>query len=123
MKEAQQRREKSIMSYKLKAASFEAGRSRLSQEALKNIDELAERIKAGDWKMITVEGHTDSTGLEAQNRILAEQRATAVYMELLKCGIPANKARVSAFGSSMPIADNATPEGRAANRRVEIFVE
>ena len=123
LREAEARRKKSIIAYKLKAASFEAGRSRLSQEALDNLDDLVIEIKKNDWTMITVEGHTDSTGLEAQNRILAEQRATAIYMELLKRGIPANKARITSFGSSMPVADNATPQGRAANRRVEIFVE
>jgi outer membrane protein OmpA-like peptidoglycan-associated protein len=123
IKEAQERREKSIIAYKLKAASFETGRSQLSQEALRNIALIAAEIKERNYKMITVEGHSDSTGSESQNQILAAQRATAVYMELLKLGIPSNKMKFISCGSSIPIAENVTPQGRALNRRVEIFVE
>ena len=123
LKEAEIRREKSKFSYKLKAASFGSARAILSKQALENIDVLVEQIKKGSFSMITVEGHTDSTGSEALNLILSEQRARAVYIELLRRGIPRQKLQIAPFGEMMPVADNKTPQGRALNRRVEIFVE
>jgi flagellar motor protein MotB len=55
--------------------------------------------------------------------MLSRQRASAVYVELVKTGIVKEKLQIVGFAANMPIADNATEEGRAANRRVEIFVE
>jgi predicted outer membrane repeat protein len=123
LREAKARRENSIVSYKIKAASFEVGHARLSREALENLDDLAFEIKRTKYKTITVEGHTDSTGSRERNLFLSEERAMAVYMELLKRGIPAEKLKIAAFGPDMPAGDNATAEGRLSNRRVEIFVE
>jgi outer membrane protein OmpA-like peptidoglycan-associated protein len=88
-----------------------------------NVAYLASEIKRTNYRKITVEGHTDSTGSDARNKILSRERARAVYLELLKRGIPAENMSIAAFGPSIPVADNSTEEGRMANRRVEIFVE
>lgn len=76
---------------------------------------------------ITVEGHTDNTPLEAgrfaTNWHLSAARAIAVVRFLGSLGIPEARFRVAAYGDTAPIADNATPEGRAANRRVSIRIE
>ena len=72
---------------------------------------------------ITVTGHTDSTGPEAYNQKLSERRANAVadYMAN-SLGVDRMRMKVSGMGESNPVADNATREGRAKNRRVEIDV-
>ena len=123
IEEAEARRKKSIASFKLKAATFQTGLAILSREAYNNIDAVAREILGKDFTMITVEGHTDSTGSEEKNLRLSEERALAVYSELVVRGIPRDKLKIAYFGSSMPVDTNLTVEGRAANRRVEIFVE
>jgi OOP family OmpA-OmpF porin len=70
------------------------------------------------WTDGVVEGHTDSTGADEINRPLSLQRAETVREFLLARGIDGNRMTTAGFGSSRPIADNATPEGRALNRRV-----
>lgn len=72
---------------------------------------------------VTVTGHTDSTGPEAYNQKLSERRANSVadYMAN-SLGVDRMRMNVSGMGESNPVADNATREGRAKNRRVEIDV-
>ena len=64
-------------------------------------------------------GHADSSGSPRKNASLSGARARAVAGELESLGIPAAQITVRGEGSSRPIADNSTPEGRARNRRVE----
>ena len=121
--EAQERREKEVESYKFDTGFFETGSARLQTAAIENIRKAAAAIKETNFKMITVEGHTDSVGNDDMNMRLSERRARSVCDELIRNGIPEEKIRAMAFGESMPVADNNTVEGRAANRRVEIFIE
>ncbi len=73
-----------------------------------------------DWRL-TVEGHTDSIGVAAANRALAERRAAAVVRELTgRHGVAPGRLAPAGFGASRPVASNATLEGRARNRRVEL---
>lgn len=67
-------------------------------------------------------GHADSTGPEAYNMGLSQRRAEAVGNFLTQQGIEANRLRLSWHGETQPIASNATKEGRALNRRVEVTV-
>lgn len=69
-----------------------------------------------------VEGHTDNVGSAAANNELSLRRATAVRNYLVGQGIAAASVDVAGLGSSRPQGDNATAEGRARNRRVEIVV-
>jgi outer membrane protein OmpA-like peptidoglycan-associated protein len=69
-----------------------------------------------------VEGHTDNTGSVETNRELSLRRAIAVRDYLIGQGVAASAIDVDGFGPSMPIADNATADGRARNRRVEIVL-
>jgi OOP family OmpA-OmpF porin len=64
------------------------------------------------------EGHTDSTGPEAFNQVLSERRAQSVVDFLAAQGVGTGRVTAVGFGESKPIADNATREGRAENRRV-----
>jgi predicted outer membrane repeat protein len=123
IREAKARRENAIASYKLKAASFALNSSVLSETAIANIERLSKEIQDKGFNRVTVEGHTDSSGDETINKTLSRQRASAVYTELIKTGIVKEKLYSIGFASNMPISDNATEQGRAANRRVEIFVE
>lgn len=65
-----------------------------------------------------IEGHTDSVGAEAYNQQLSQRRADAVLKYLVDGGIAANRLRAEGFGETQPVADNATADGRAQNRRV-----
>ena len=69
-----------------------------------------------------VEGHTDSTGSAAMNQELSLKRAMTVRDYLIAQGVPASRIDVAGLGLSAPIGDNATTDGRARNRRVEIVV-
>lgn len=69
---------------------------------------------------LSIVGHTDSSGNEAQNRRLSVARAEAVAAWLADRGIDADRMRVSGVGSTRPIADNATRLGRGLNRRIEV---
>jgi chemotaxis protein MotB len=74
---------------------------------------------------IIVEGHTDDQPMSAggiTNWELSGFRAASVVRELERLGIPSDRMRLGGYGDTRPIADNATPEGRAANRRVEIVL-
>ena len=73
---------------------------------------------------IRVSGHTDSTGSDAVNMKLSEERAGKVAKFLTEVGgIAADRITVNGYGESRPVASNETADGRAANRRVEILIE
>ncbi len=75
--------------------------------------------KHGDWQM-SVEGHTDSQGEDAFNLDLSKRRAAAVKTALeTRFAIAASRLTTAGFGETKPVADNATLEGRAHNRRVQ----
>jgi len=70
----------------------------------------------------TIEGHTDNVGSELTNSELSLRRAISVRDYLLSLGVPASSIDVQGYGPSRPVADNATVDGRARNRRVEIVI-
>lgn len=77
-------------------------------------------IKAEPNAKFAVVGYTDSRGADAYNKALSEQRAAAVRDWLVANGVDAGRLTTVGMGESNPIADNATAEGRAQNRRVEL---
>jgi outer membrane protein OmpA-like peptidoglycan-associated protein len=122
--EARARREKDdIKSFKLSVANFETDKYVLTKEAREHIAEIAEEIKRYKYTKITVEGHTDATGSDETNKRLSRQRARSVYDEFIMNEIEADKMEYIGFSSRMAIDTNKTKEGRAANRRTEIYVE
>lgn len=94
----------------------------LSDEAKANLDTFANDMKDLESTIITVWGHTDNVGSEAANAKVSQKRADAVSAQLQKNGI--DKGRIVSEGKSftIPVADNETEEGRAQNRRVEIYI-
>jgi outer membrane protein OmpA-like peptidoglycan-associated protein len=98
--------------YVIKPASYP-----IIQEILNGIQGRA------DVEGVRVEGHTDSIGSDAYNQKLSDQRANSVRTFLIDHGYPAEKVTAVGMGETSPIADNATKEGRAQNRRVEFHLQ
>jgi outer membrane protein OmpA-like peptidoglycan-associated protein/outer membrane scaffolding protein for murein synthesis (MipA/OmpV family) len=102
--------------------NFDFDKADIKPEFKPELDKAAEFIrKYPDVPQIVIEGHTDSRGREAYNQKLSERRAQAVRQYLVdNYSIEAERLVAVGRGESMPVADNATEEGRARNRRVEI---
>jgi outer membrane protein OmpA-like peptidoglycan-associated protein len=84
------------------------------------LNSVALVIKKFNQTIVDVYGHTDSTGSDQHNQDLSERRAMSVANYLYNQGIDGRRFAVQGYGESRPIASNSTPDGRAANRRVEI---
>jgi OOP family OmpA-OmpF porin len=97
---------------------FANNSAELTAEGKAELDELADTLTKLKFMAGTVVGHTDSTGSEAYNQKLSERRAQTVSDYLQDKGIASGRLEVSGAGESEPIADNATADGRAQNRRV-----
>ena len=103
---------------------FANNKADLGPDAKAAIQKVAEGLKAypGDYALV-VSGHTSSLGSKALNKTLGKLRADAVANVLIDSGIPASKVTTVGMGPDKPIASNATKEGQAKNRRVEIDVK
>jgi OmpA-OmpF porin, OOP family len=106
------------------AVLFDVGQADLKPQAQAQISAAAAQLKAmGSDIRVTVEGHTDSTGSNADNLRLSEARAQAVWARLSSdVKLPASAVTIRGLGESRPVATNDTDEGRALNRRVEVLV-
>lgn len=99
---------------------FETGTAKLKKES----DPALEYVKAYLTEKtyvshLRIEGHTDNAGDEAANQQLSEKRALAIGRWLVNHGVDCQRILCTGFGSSKPVESNATPEGRAANRRFQ----
>src|SRR5512135_1245418 len=101
---------------------FDVDKTEIKPMAKDSIAKAAEVLLKYPDTYITVEGHTDSTGTMEHNQKLSERRADAVRDQLLRNGVPASRMSIKGYGESNPVADNATPEGRQANRRVQLEI-
>ncbi|WP_181069410.1 OmpA family protein [Stutzerimonas azotifigens] len=103
---------------------FDFDRAQVRSESYGDIQNLADFMKQYPQTSTVVEGHTDSVGTDAYNQRLSERRANAVRDVLVnQYGVEGNRVNSVGYGESRPVADNATEEGRAINRRVEAEVE
>lgn len=99
---------------------FDTGKATLKPASEKVLGDVLSLLQAqSDWKM-RIEGHTDSTGTKSGNQVLSQQRAGAVVAWLVTKGVAAGRLTAVGMGDTKPIADNATDDGRAKNRRVEL---
>ncbi|MBR4212694.1 MAG: OmpA family protein [Bacteroidales bacterium] len=102
---------------------FKTNSATLSDVSKKSLKEFAAQMADLPDTDVTVLGHTDNTGSEEYNAKLSLQRAEAVASYLKTCGMDKNQMkRVEGMSYKLPIADNATAEGRLQNRRVEIYI-
>ena len=95
----------------------------LSDASKNSLDEFARVMRDYPQTAILVQGYTDSTGSETYNMQLSERRAKAVFNHLALREVDTARMAAIGYGEGYPVADNATPEGRALNRRVEILVK
>ena len=102
------------------AITFDFGRSELKPEFRPALQALAESLAAYPSTFIDVMGHTDNVGTAAANQRLSEERARTVANALTAFGVQPARIATRGYGFSLPVASNATAEGRARNRRVEI---
>lgn len=103
---------------------FDFDRAEVKSGSYDDIRNLADFMKEYGQTSTVVEGHTDSVGTDAYNQRLSERRANAVRDVLVnQHGLDSSRIEVVGYGESRPVADNATEEGRAINRRVEAEVE
>lgn len=102
--------------------TFDVGSATLNPSFRTTLDKVAESLIQYPNSLVDVYGHTDSTGSDAFNQTLSENRARTVMNYLMSRGVPASRLRSQGFGETMPVASNDTPEGRAKNRRVEIKI-
>ena len=113
-----------IKQFRINAVLFEFDKAEIKTEAEKEIKELVKKIgNKYKFEKIRIEGHTDSYGSEEYNKRLSLARAHAVHEVFSKYGIPTAKMEKIGHGKSKPIDSNENEEGRAKNRRVEIFVD
>jgi len=87
------------------------------------LDKLIQLMNDNSTVKIQILGHTDNTGTEKDNQLLSANRARTVAYYLLNNGIDSKRLSYKGFGSSKPIADNATEQGKAKNRRTEFVIK
>ena len=101
---------------------FQTGSAELGTDAMRQLDWFVEKMAAYPQATFDVQGFADSTGSEATNQRLSDQRAQAVAQYLQSKGIAQARIYGAAFSTGSPAASNATASGRRDNRRVEITV-
>lgn len=101
---------------------FETGSDRIARSKAALLD-LTARAAADCPGRLRIEGHTDDTGSAAINDALSQRRAEAVRAALIQRGVAPSRLNAVGLGASRPIGDNATEQGRALNRRIEIRIE
>jgi outer membrane protein OmpA-like peptidoglycan-associated protein len=106
----------------LKNIFFETNRFELSPASLTELDKLVTLLQENPTIKIEIGGHTDNVGKAADNLTLSDNRAKAVVDYLQGKRIDPARLTAKGYGMTQPVADNATPEGRALNRRTEMKI-
>lgn len=104
------------------SVTFNFNKADIKPEFMPVLDKVATAINDYPDAAVRVEGHTDSIGTAAYNQGLSERRAQNVRGYLIEKGVKAERIEAQGYGLTRPIADNATDEGRARNRRVEVVI-
>jgi outer membrane protein OmpA-like peptidoglycan-associated protein len=102
--------------------SFDVGRSAVKSNLAGVLNQFANTLNANPVTSVAIVGHTDSTGSDAVNNPLSLDRANSARDYLIARGVAVARFSTEGRGSREPVADNSTAEGRAKNRRVEIYV-
>jgi outer membrane protein OmpA-like peptidoglycan-associated protein len=99
---------------------FDFNKATLKPEAKNQLARVLQVLKDQPGAQVDIAGHTDGVGSDAYNMKLGKARADSVANYLAQNGVPRQNIRTESFGKRQPVASNATAEGRAQNRRVEI---
>lgn len=102
--------------------SFDTNSAQIKPDLAPVLDRFAQTLNANPGTTVRVIGHTDNTGTDAINDPLSVNRAASVRQYLAARGVDPARISIEGRGSHEPIVDNATVQGRAMNRRVEIYV-
>lgn len=102
--------------------SFDVGRADIKPELRQVLDQFAQGMRNQPGVRVRVIGHTDNTGSDATNERLSGERAERVRSYLVDRGVSSQQIETAGRGAREPVASNASADGRARNRRVEIFV-
>ena len=101
---------------------FETGKDVILKTSFPILDQVVKAMVENQTYNLEINGHTDNVGDNQKNLVLSQKRADAVKKYITSKGVVADRMKSTGFGSTMPIADNATKEGKAKNRRVEFKV-
>lgn len=101
--------------------TFDVNKADIKEESMAEINRIKTLMEQNPELRYEVQGHTDSTGSPEANQRLSEKRAEAIVSKLVELGVDASRLTAVGKGQYSPVADNATEEGRAQNRRV-VFV-
>lgn len=101
---------------------FEIGKAELKPISYVELNKAVDLMKKNPGMKIEVGGHTDSQGADANNLALSQKRAQSVVEYMVLAGIERDRLIAKGYGETVPIADNSTAEGRAANRRTEFVI-
>lgn len=104
------------------AVLFATDKSDLTETSKATVRDLAKILKAYPDTDLQIQGHTDSQGADDYNMKLSEKRAGSVAEYLRAQAIASSRIVTKGFGETQPVATNATPEGRAQNRRVTFII-
>jgi outer membrane protein OmpA-like peptidoglycan-associated protein len=104
----------------LKGVSFVSGKATLTRNSFTILDMVCESLLEWPEVRLEIQGHTDNQGKAAANVKLSQERADAVRAYLVGKGVAANRLTAVGYGSTKPVADNKTADGRETNRRVEL---
>jgi outer membrane protein OmpA-like peptidoglycan-associated protein len=107
--------------YDVYGLRFDFDKATLRKESTDLIKDIAQTLKNNPTWTLQINGHTDSIGDPSYNQKLSAARASTVASELTNLGISATRLQTGGFGATQPKADNATLQGRAINRRVELL--
>ena len=121
MKSAMEQSLKTLRSYDLYGIHFDFDKAAVRSESAALIKEIALTLKNNPTWTLQINGHTDLIGNPAYNQKLSSERAAAVAAEIVGQGIAAERLQTGGFGETKPKGDNATLQGRALNRRVELL--
>lgn len=108
---------------KNKVVEFRSGSAVLTGRGRATLADINAVLKDNPSLHFEVQGHTDSTGTESANQALSQARADAVNKHLAGQGVAPERMVSKGYGSSRPVADNQTAEGRARNRRIAFSIE
>lgn len=101
---------------------FEFNKSNLSESSRYALNEFAASLRSNPETDVTIYGHTDNKGTRAVNQRISKERATAVANYLVGQGVQRNRLTIEGLAFNQPVASNETADGRAQNRRVEIYI-
>jgi len=101
---------------------FDTNSANLRAASEADITKMAAILQKYPDTNVLIEGHTDNTGSDAINQPLSEKRALAVANSTIAKGVASSRVTTQGYGSTQPVADNSTAEGKQANRRVEIAI-